>query len=368
MRVKGLTVRINPFGHMPIAMSMVDSPLHSEVLSFAGYLPEKVVYTKEIAPLGSIPRKIDFERLTGINQHREVTEGQDAIDLAYEASKKALQRGNIKAEDVDLIINCSVSKLDEEMRQILEPSFAAFLAMRLGAVNADHFDVANACTGMITALKLADMYIKTGMAKYVLVTSGEYISPAIYESQKASFWFNPSAVPSLSVGDGGGAYLVGPSNNPNLLRFSKPQTLAQYDSLCIADAATKAAGPKMRTQGKRLHQAAMKQLIPSFQRAMDSLQLDWLEIDHIITHQTSKKVIERGNLATVEVFGQCKCYHICVDKTGNTASTSHSVALEIGLQEGHFSSGEDVLLHSYGSGLNIFIAHFIIPQGVETWS
>jgi 3-oxoacyl-[acyl-carrier-protein] synthase III len=67
------------------------------------------------------------------------------------------------------------------------------------------------------------------------------------------------------------------------------------------------------------------------------------------------------------VFGQCKCYHISVDETGNTASTTHAVVLEQGLKDNHFSAGEDVLLHSYGSGLNLLIAHFIIPKGVDTW-
>ena len=346
---------------------MVDEPIFSEVVSFAGYLPEKIVNTKEIAPLGSIPRKIDFERLTGIRSHREVEDFQDSVELAYEASLKALKRGNMRAEDIDLIINCSVSKLDSEYNQILEPSFAAFLAKRLGAINSDYFDISNACTGMITALKIADMYIKTGMATNVLVTSGEYISPVIYEAKKVSFWLNSDAVPSLSVGDGGGAYLLGPSSNPNMLRFGEPQTLAQYDSYCIADAAIGMKGPKMRTKGKKLHQAAMKHLTASFQRVLNLLELNWMEIDHIITHQTSVKVIERGNEVAKSVFGQCKCYHICVDETGNTASTSHSVALEQGLKESHFNAGEDVLLHSYGSGLSLFIAHFIIPEGVDSW-
>jgi 3-oxoacyl-[acyl-carrier-protein] synthase-3 len=348
-------------------MHMVNGSLHSQILSFAGFLPKKVVFTKDIAPLGSIPRKIDFERLTGIKSHREVGDGECAISLAYEASIKALKRGNIGVRDIDLIINCSVSKLDAECNQMLEPSFASFLAERLGAINADHFDVSNACSGMITALKVADMYIKTGMAKHVLVTSGEYTSPVIYEAQKVSFWLNPRAIPSLSVGDGGGAYLLGVSSNPKMLRFGEPQTLAQYDSYCIADAAIGATGPRMRTRGKALHKAAMKQLIPSFRRVLKTLELDWLEIDHIITHQTSVKVIERGNDVTVDAFGQCKCYHICVDETGNTASTTHAVALEKGLEDNHFNAGEDVLLHSYGSGLSIFIAHFIIPQGVNSW-
>ena len=348
-------------------MHMVSGSLHSQILSFAGFLPKKVVFTKDIAPLGSIPRKIDFERLTGIKSHREVGDGECAISLAYEASIKALKRGNIGVRDIDLIINCSVSKLDAECNQMLEPSFASFLAERLGAINADHFDVSNACSGMITALKVADMYIKTGMAKHVLVTSGEYTSPVIYEAQKVSFWLNPRAIPSLSVGDGGGAYLLGVSSNPKMLRFGEPQTLAQYDSYCVADAAIGAPGPRMRTRGKALHKAAMKQLIPSFRRVLKTLELDWLEIDHIITHQTSVKVIERGNDVTVDAFGQCKCYHICVDETGNTASTTHAVALEKGLEDNHFNAGEDVLLHSYGSGLSIFIAHFIIPQGVKSW-
>ena len=347
---------------------MVDEVLFTEMLSFAGYLPDKVVLTNEIAPLGSIPRKIDFERLTGIKAHREAGDGQGSVELAYEASIMALKRGNIEPEDIDLIINCSVSKLDSELKQILEPSFSSLLAESLGAINADHFDVANACSGMITALKVADMYIKMGMAKHVLVTSGEFASPIIYEAQRASYWLNPGAVPSLSVGDGGAAYLLGATTNPNMLRFAEPHTLAQYDSYCIADAANKAPGPKMRTKGKQLHKVAMKQLLPSFQRAIEVLELDWLKIDHIITHQTSKKIIERGNTATAEVFGQCKCYHVCVDETGNTASTTHAIALEKGLQEDHFIEGEDVLLHSYGSGLNIFIAHFIIPQGVKSWS
>ena len=53
---------------------MVAGGTHAQILSFAGYLPEKEILTESFAKLGDLPASIEFKRLTGINAHREAAD------------------------------------------------------------------------------------------------------------------------------------------------------------------------------------------------------------------------------------------------------------------------------------------------------
>ena len=100
----------------------------TEISGFACYLPPNVKTSEETVPLGTLPRGIDFKRLTRIESHHEVLEGQGSLELAVEAAKQAIARSGVKKEDIDLVISCSVTKMSFEFENLIEPCLASHIS------------------------------------------------------------------------------------------------------------------------------------------------------------------------------------------------------------------------------------------------
>ena len=81
------------------------------------------------------------------------------------------------------------------------------------------------------------------------------------------------------------------------------------------------------------------------------------DIDHVITHQTSARAIRKGMAKVSAAFGEGPRHDavITVDRYGNTASTTHTVALVEELEAGHIRPGETIALIALASGLEIGI-------------
>ena len=347
---------------------MQGSETHSQMLSFAGFLPDKKVETTSFASTSDLPRSLDFVRLTGILAHREVSDGQGSFELAIGAAKKALSRVDVDLNDIDLVINSSVSKMDSQLRQHLSPSFATLIASELGISNAQTFDVSNACASMLTGLMIADSRIRSGQSKYALVVSGEHITPIIGEAKRRNLYLHPRAMASLTVGDGAAAYILGPSSKEGRIRFSEPFTMAQYNMHCIGQACKSHAGPQMRTKAKQLQDGVMNNLGNFLQRSVDFMKINWHEIDHTYSHPTTPKAVKKGAKIASDAMGEINFLHNNSTETANTASTTHGIQLEISQNNGHLNADETAILVSFGSGLAILAMHFRLPKGVENWS
>ena len=347
---------------------MMGSANHVQLLSFAGFLPETKVATTSFASPKVLPRSLDFVRLTGILAHHEVSAGQGSFELAIGAAKKALSRADIAAKDIDLVINCSVSKMDAKLRQHLSPSFATLIADGLKIPGAQTFDVSNACAGMLTGLLIAESRIKSGQSKYALIVAGEHISPIIDEAMRRNLYLHPRAIASLTVGDGAAAYILGRSEEAGRIIFSEPITMAQFNHYCIGQACKSHIGPQMRTRAKDMQTAVFDNLGNFLKRSTDYMAVKWDEIDHTFSHPTTPKAVKKGAKIATEMMGEINFLHNNSVETANTASTTHGVQIELSLSSGHLKSDETALLISYGSGIGILAMHLKLPKGVEKWS
>lgn len=94
--------------------------------------------------------------------------------------------------------------------------------------------------------------------------------------------------------------------------------------------------------------------------AMTTLKLGWAPdaVDHIIPHQTSRFTLETGS-REVQRFADQRGFAFkdklinIVARRGNTASTSHFVALKDSIREGKIKSGETVVFGIVASGITI---------------
>lgn len=88
------------------------------------------------------------------------------------------------------------------------------------------------------------------------------------------------------------------------------------------------------------------------------------DIDHVITHQTSARAIRKGMARMSVSFGDRPKHDavITVDRYGNTASTTHTVALVEELEAGRIEPGERVALLALASGLEIGVVLLTVDE------
>src|SRR5205823_13140949 len=93
-----------------------------------------------------------------------------ASDLALRASRQALQRADVRPEEIDLIV------VGTTTGDMMFPTTGNVLQHQLGCRNAGSMDVYAACTGSIYSLSVGVQYIQTGKYRTVLCVGAECLS------------------------------------------------------------------------------------------------------------------------------------------------------------------------------------------------
>ena len=128
---------------------------HVQILSTGSYVPERVVTNQEIDQLLGESTSEWLENNVGIKERRWMVEGQVTSDLVVEASRKALERAGVKADELDLII------VSTDTPDYLSPGTSVVVQHKLGAGNAGCYDLNSACAGWVTALDQGARYLAT---------------------------------------------------------------------------------------------------------------------------------------------------------------------------------------------------------------
>lgn len=332
-------------------------------------LPERRVTTEELMATTRHRTNIDLERLTGIRERRIAGEGEDSFTLALEAARDCLAHSQYEAGDLEMIINCSISKNKGGLQHEFEPTFAGRLRRALGARQARVFDLSNACAGMLTGVFVLNDFVRRGAIQRGMVVSGESISNlgtnAAYEIRTIL----SRQLASLTLGDAGVAAIVerAPEGASGfaVLGFT---TLSDHSRLCIGVPSKLGPGAQMYTQAREIHKVAIQDSPSLLKDALDQSGLTFGDIDWVIPHQTSARAIEKGTKEISERLGVSpKNVLVHVTERGNTASTTHFVAMYEYLQAGRFEKGDKIMLISFASGLEVGVLIFEMDDLVERY-
>src|SRR5437667_7466542 len=143
--------------------------LRSQIAGCGAYLPERVVTNDELA------ERLDtsdawIRQRTGIGERRIAAKGELTSDLAFHASRRALERAGMNGSDLDLIVLATATP-DQTF-----PATASKVQARLGMKRGAAFDVQAVCSGFIFALAVADNALRLGQARTALVIGAETFS------------------------------------------------------------------------------------------------------------------------------------------------------------------------------------------------
>lgn len=317
--------------------------IRSHIIGSGSYAPEKVITNKDLEKLVETSDEWIVER-TGIRERRMAAPDEAASDLVVKAAIRALEMANTRPEELDLIIVGTISP-DQPL-----PSCAAFVQAKLGAKKAFAFDLAAACAGSLYAMSVADQYIKTGMAKRVLVAGVEVLTRIVDWNDRNT---------CVLFGDGAGALVLGPSPDPNrgILSTHLHSDGSTADILCIKGGGSKLPLSedvlkqklnKVSMNGKEVYKFAVRSLEEVSREALAANGLTPQQVDHVIAHQANVRIID-AVLGRLEI-PLSKCW-LNIDKYGNTSSASLPMTLDEASRAGRLKQGDLIAMMAIGAGM-----------------
>jgi 3-oxoacyl-[acyl-carrier-protein] synthase III len=298
--------------------------------------------------------------VSGIKSRHVVGETEFAIDLAKQAITKCLATSKYGPGDIDLLICATIARCDGPSLWIsYEPSTSLRLKEHFGFDKALVFDIASACSGMFTAINIVDALIKLRVIECGLVVSGEYISHLAETAQKEIEDFLDSRLACLTLGDAGAAVMLeaAPSVDVgfNAIDLCTLGSCARY---CIARPTEQEhGGGIMFTDALKLTDAAAKHGSEHALRTMKRAGWSPDSFQHLIMHQTSSTALASAMREINRLLKGRVCHQgntiDNLERRGNTASTTHFVALADNILNNRIRSGDRVIFAISGSGLTM---------------
>ena len=305
-----------------------------------GYVPEYILTNKELE------KKVDtndewITSRTGIKERRILKgEGQGASVLGIHAVKGLLNKTNIAAEDVDLII-CATATPD-----MLFPATACIIADKVGASNAFAYDLMAACSGFLFALSTASKFIETGAYKKIVVVGADKMSSIVdYEDRTTCIIF----------GDGAGAVMLEPTNEGHGIQDSILKSDGSGSEFLHMKAGGSAFPASHETidakkhyvfqEGQSVFKAAVTSMADVSEEIMKRNNLTADDVAWLVPHQANQRIID----ATARRMGVgSEKVMLNIEKYGNT--TNGTIPLCLWEWENKLKKGDTLILAAFGGG------------------
>ncbi len=311
--------------------------IYSRIIGTGSYLPDKVLTNHDLEKIVDTSDQWIRER-TGIAKRHIVADGQNTVDLAENAARRALESAGRDPQDVDLIIVATTTP------DRVFPSTACLLQRNLDRHGCTAFDVQAVCTGFIYALSIADKFIKTGAATCALVVGAEALSRTLDWSDRST---------CVLFGDGAGAVVVEAGEEPGILSTHLHADGAYEHLLMVPGgvgqgyASLDHGGGFIRMKGNEVFKVAVNTLGRIVDETLDANDLRKGDIDWLIPHQANIRIIEATARKLKMPMDRVV---VTVDEHGNTSAASVPLALDVAVRDGRIKRGETLLLEAFGGG------------------
>ena len=324
-----------------------------QILSSASFLPiQRVKSTDLFDEFKSeqnygISRKWMSEDM-GIVERRLSGSDSSPSELAIPAAEKAINNAKIRFDEIDMIIFCGIE------RDRPEPATAHTIAHKLGINPLHSFDVSNACFGFIEGVKIAAKFIETREIRHALVVTAEVASNvtfAVLELLKKGMSQDEvkNYIGGLSIGDAGGAIVLGKSlNGTTGFDLFNTITLPKHAEKCYYhfDKLGNFHGQMKMAQISAVSIKGHRDLFS------DTLKkLKWKHTDYLLSHQVGEKPWQR--LSKIANCKKQESHMKTFDKLGNIASATFPVNFEKLLSHDKVRKTDKVMGYFTGSGLVI---------------
>ncbi len=314
---------------------------NAKIIGLGHYVPEKIY---DNAYMESIVDTTDewILRRTGIKERHISADDEYTTDMATQAAKMAIEKANISAEDIDLIILGTVTP------DYFTPAGACVIQKNLGAINAAAYDYNAACTGFITGVAMAKSFIESGMFKTILVTCADVLSKVTDYKDRGT---------CVLFGDAAGAAIISASDETGVIDVVLGADGTGCDaitSLAVRndeEELEKRISKRKETvymAGQAVMKFAVKAMADASNLVLEKAGLSYDDITLVVPHQANYRIVD----SAIKRMGvdESKIY-LTLEHYGNTSASCIPVALSKATQEGKIKKGDKVLIVGFGGGL-----------------
>jgi len=317
----------------------------SKIIGMGFHVPENIITNENLSQ--TIETSDEWiQTRSGIKERRWATEDISTFDLAHQASLNAISDAGIDPQEIDMIIVGTLSS------DYFFPGVSAQLqeSLKLNTIGA--FDIKAACSAFIYSLSIGDQFIKTGMAKTILVVGAEAQTKLIDKSTKGRDI-------AVLFGDGAGAAIIQKSNDQSQILSTHLHCEGKNIKNLWMQAPGTSPGswfeknnfdserftPHMN--GREVFRNAVKRFPEVINEALAKNKLSINDIKLIIPHQANLRISQAvANKMNVDM----NVVYSNIHKYGNTTAASIPIALTEAVEEGHIIKGDNIILAAFGAG------------------
>ena len=304
--------------------------IYTKITGSGSYLPEKILSNKDLEKVVDTSDQWIRER-TGVKQRHIAANGETGSQIAYYASRKAMEMASVTNKDIDLLI-CATTTPDK-----IFPSNACVIQRRLGVHRCPAFDIQAVCTGFIYALDIANRFIKMGSAKCALVVGSEILSRILDWSDRST---------CVLFGDGAGAVVLQADTAPGIYS-THIHADGRYEELLYVDGMPASDHCYIRMKGSEVFKTAVQTLGQIVDETLEANNLDRSAIDWLVPHQANLRILAA---IAKKLALPMERVVVTVDKHANTSAASIPLALDEAVRDQRIRSGDTVMLEAFGSG------------------
>lgn len=304
------------------------------------YVPDYILTNKELETYVETNDEWITSR-TGIKERRILKgEGLGTSFMAIKAAEDLLQKSKVKAAEIDLVIVATATP------DLPVASTAAYVASKIGAVNAFSYDLQAACSSFLYGMSTAASYIESGRYKKVMVIGADKMSSIIDYKDRAT---------CIIFGDGAGAALFEPNNEGLGLQDEYMRSDGIGRDFLRIEAGGSIMPPTLDTvkekkhfvyqEGKTVFKYAVSNMADVSEKMLTRNNLTEEDIQWLVPHQANKRIIE----ATAKRVGVgSEKVMMNIHRYGNT--TSATLPLLLADYEEQLKKGDNLIFAAFGGG------------------
>ncbi|PLX18673.1 MAG: 3-oxoacyl-ACP synthase [Marinilabiliales bacterium] len=348
--------------------------LNTKIIGTGSYIPDnkiensdyftKTFFEKDQSLIKGSGEEIvaKFRDITGIKERRWVKSNQTASEIATKAAEQAIASAEIDRETIDHIIVATNfgDVIEGTIQTDLLPSLAARVKHNLGIANPScvAYDLIFGCPGWVQGVIQADSFIKTGLAKRVLVIGAETLSRVVDIYDRDTMIFS----------DGAGAAIVeGTTSSKKTGVLSSATVTHTKDEafyLYLGQSNKPESDPNVRyikMHGRKIYEYSLSNVPKAIKAAMDKSGIPIEEVKKIIIHQANEKMDEAIVMRFFRQYGiQIDIDDVMpmnIQELGNssvaTVPTLYDMILNDQIKNHHINKGDIIIFASVGAGMSI---------------
>lgn len=319
------------------------------IRDIAYYLPDRIVTNEEIVrdfPEWSVEK---IASKVGVNKRHIAADNETATDMAIKAAKKLFQSGDVEREEIDYILFCTQSP------DYILPTSACIIQEKLGLKrNIGAVDFNLGCSGYVYGLSLAKGLVVAGIARNILLLTGETYNKHIHYKDKGNRTIFGDAASATIVSESGiariGNFSLGTDGsgaNNLIIKSGGMRCPEKVNDLSFDESGNPLSSDYLSMNGSEIFTFTLDNVPQLIANTLSCNDVSKEEIGLYVLHQANKYMLD---FLRKKIKIAPEVFYYCLSEYGNTVSNTIPIALRNAIDDNVISGSMKVAIAGFGVG------------------